>query len=449
MVALALSVCLFGIPSYGQDGDLMIDISGDHRQLFEYLANPFRPGRVSDEAQISMRTRVDVRLRKGALELGVELNDARVYGTADPRNVTAAMVNAVEPLQYFVRYHFSGPKRGGRSGHVQAGRFTYDLGSRRIIGRQKYRNSINSFMGVAAKFETRAGSQVDAFWLYPSRIQPADQAGLTSNRVSHDEFDPDLRFAGVFLGTDQLVQDVTLRSYFVDLREQDDSGEQETRDRRLHTVGLQAQRRRKAGALDFDLEGAWQWGRARATASPLDLTDLSVRAWFLHAEVGYSVPGDHDGTFNLALTYDFASGDKDPADGRFNRYDPLFGPIRGDVGPTGLFTLVHRNNISAPGVRALWSPKADISVMAHWQAIWLDSATDVFGRLGVRDTSGASGSFTGHQVQMKAKAPIIKNRLNFEVGAVRYLNGRFFKEAPNAARQGSPFFLYSMATLPF
>lgn len=446
-IPVVMSVLAFPAYALPSDGDGGLSFEGSHRHLIEYIDNQFRPGRSGDDFLWSLRTSLKMTYRTGGLQLGAELNDTRAYGISDSRNVRTASVNAVEPLQYYLKYNVKGLFSEGDKAYIQAGRLTYDLGSRRVIGRQRYRNSINSFMGAKALWQQPNFGRVEAFYLYPSRIKPNDSDGLNDNDIEHDNFSNDQRIAGIFIEPKNIIPAAVSRLYFVDLSEKDNPDKLATRNRQLKTVGMQLQRKRSADAFDFDIEGAYQWGSQRQSSSPLDTNDLSVKSGFLHAEAGYSFGGN--GQWNIAATYDYASGDKDPNDGKSQRYDPLFGPIRGDLGPTGLFTLIHRSNISAPGVRFIAKPGKGINLTLHWQAVWLDSTTDQFSRTGVRDTTGQAGKFAGHQMQLRMRMPLIKDQLKFELGAVFFRNGKFFKNAASASGNGNPFFTYSMLTFNF
>lgn len=449
-VAGAIGLCLFGTNAVmAQDSgsdDLSVTWSGTHRTFYEYLDNPFRPGRTEKEGMFSLRTNLVAKIEKGGFEVVAELNDTRAYGADDTRNLTTAIVNALEPVQYFVRYRFKDAFGAGSNTAIQAGRFTYDMGSRRVIGRQRHRNSMNSFVGAKVTWKSAAGNSLDAFWLLPSRLQPRDSVSLDGNKVKHDQFDTDLRLSGVFFHSPKVIEGSIFRSYAVWLKQKDDPAELETTNRRLFTIGAQLQKKRSANSFDYDIEGAVQRGKSRASSNPLDVQDQKVRAGFLHAAVGYSLAKETG--LNVAATYDIATGDKDPNDNRNQRYDPIFGPIRGDLGPTGLFALVHRSNISAPGLRLTWKPKGTWDLIFHWQAVWLQSATDQFARTRVRDASGASGTFAGHQLRLRSRIPV-KKGVKLELGAVSFQNGEFFDNAPNATGNGNPLFGYAMVTLSF
>jgi hypothetical protein len=64
--------------------------------------------------------------------------------------------------------------------------------------------------------------------------------------------------------------------------------------------------------------------------------------------------------------------------------------------------------------------------------MWLDSATDGFATTGVRDASGRSGKFVGHQVEGRIRYWLIPSRLRFEYDGLLLAKGRFLRDAPNA-----------------
>jgi hypothetical protein len=64
--------------------------------------------------------------------------------------------------------------------------------------------------------------------------------------------------------------------------------------------------------------------------------------------------------------------------------------------------------------------------------MWLDSATDGFATTGVRDASGQSGKFAGHQVEGRIRYWLIPARLRFEYDGLLLAKGRFLRDAPNA-----------------
>ena len=130
-------------------------------------------------------------------------------------------------------------------------------------------------------------------------------------------------------------------------------------------------------------------------------------------------------------------------------FDPYFGPIKGDLGPTGQFTLIHRNNLVAPGVKVSYAKGNTFNVFLHWQAVWLDEPTDSFGRIGIREITGGFGDFAGHQIHLGLRVPLPQLSSKLEFGSVYFDNGEFFRNAPNATGNGNPFYFFKTLSYAF
>ena len=178
------------------------------------------------------------------------------------------------------------------------------------------------------------------------------------------------------------------------------------------------------------MEGGWQTGETRNSTSAADLRDLDVDAQYLHLEVGKTF--DAAWSPRVSLEYDFASGDESATDGDYNRFDGLFGPRRPDFGPPGAYGPLGRSNLNSPGVRLEVAPNKRWDAMAFYRALYLDEATDSFANTGVRDATGRSGDFAGHQFEARARYWIVPKSTRLEFGVAKLFNGEFLDDAPNA-----------------
>jgi hypothetical protein len=158
-----------------------------------------------------------------------------------------------------------------------------------------------------------------------------------------------------------------------------------------------------------------------------------VSAWFVHGDAGYTFPTGWKP--RLAVEYDRASGDR-PGN-RYGRFDTLFGMRRADLAPSGLYNAVGRANISAAGVRLEVTPSKRIDGFVSYHALWLAERRDSFSTTGVRDATGRSGSFAGHQLDARLRWWIRPARLRFEADGIVLAKGRFLEEAPNAPSGGT------------
>lgn len=67
--------------------------------------------------------------------------------------------------------------------------------------------------------------------------------------------------------------------------------------------------------------------------------------------------------------------------------------------------------------------------------------TDSFATTSVRDVTGRSGRFAGHQVDGRVRYWVVPGFLRSEVNALWLAKGRFLKSAPNAPRVGDTGYL--------
>ena len=67
-----------------------------------------------------------------------------------------------------------------------------------------------------------------------------------------------------------------------------------------------------------------------------------------------------------------------------------------------------------------------------YRAMWLAAEVDAFSTTGVRDASGRSGDFAGHQVEARLRYWIVPARLRFEFDGLLLRKGQFLRDAPNA-----------------
>jgi hypothetical protein len=149
----------------------------------------------------------------------------------------------------------------------------------------------------------------------------------------------------------------------------------------------------------------------------------------------------------LSVEYDRASGD---GPGRtFGRFDTLFGMRRADLAPSGIYNSIGRANISTPGVRIEAAPGKRLDMFAVYRAMWLADPTDAFSTTGVRDPSGRSGSFAGHQIEGRIRYWLVPGFLRGEINAIWLGKGRFLRTAPNAPQTGDARYLSTVLMATF
>ena len=211
-----------------------------------------------------------------------------------------------------------------------------------------------------------------------------------------------------------------------------------TADRQLITAGLRMRRAPTGSSLDLETEFALQFGERRPDSSTNEAPLLDVFAWTAHMSVRYrpaTLPRWHG-----EVGVNAASGDRNPDDDDFGRFDNLFGPRRGDWGPTGIFGPLGRANIWAPYLRVDGSTGDRWSYLVRHQFTWLDRSRDTFASTGVVDPDGASGLYAGQQIEARTRCWLVRDRARVEFGLAQLWAGEFLREAPNSPAHGNPLY---------
>ena len=416
-----------------------LDVGGSVRLRYEYLDNTFRVLDPGPDGYLVSRTRLHARMRGERYYGGFEFQDSRGWLDAPLTPVGTDDVNVLEPLEVYVGYRHG-------AFDVRAGRLTMDIGSRRLISRNRYRNTTNIFTGVNVRWMPADGPGVEAFATMPAERLPnaLDSAALRGNDPELDQETADEIFWGVYLTKLDLPAGFVAEAYLYGLDENDRPGVP-TRNRDFLTAGIRLLR--SGDGREFELETALQHGESRATPAAGDVTDLDNRAFFLHAELEQELPAKFDAS--LILRFDYATGDEDPADGRFGRFDSLFGDRSWEFGPTGIYGALHRMNLVSPGIALRMRPTPSVDLRLDYRAAWLESDRDLMPTAGLRDPDGASGSFIGHQLDGRWNWQALPGNLAVALGVAYLRKGEFLKTAPNAPPPDDTVYAYLATTLTF
>ncbi|WP_225205188.1 alginate export family protein [Novosphingobium huizhouense] len=426
-----------------------LQITASLRTRVDAIDNQFRASGPDGDSMLSLRTDVVAEYDAGRVRLGGEVQDSRAYFQRSNSTAGTAEVNAFEPVQAFIRLELGDSGKGafgkgakGAHGLVTLGRFTMDLGGRRLVARNRFRNTTNAFTGVQADWTTANGVRAIGFWTMPQVRLPDAAADIADNKVELDRETIDQQFFGGDVTVPKVLGG-TLEFYALRLVEHD-RPDWATRDRRLWTLGARAFAKPAEGKGDHDVEVAWQSGTARKSAAAADTSDLAVSAWLVHAEAGYTFAGGW--TPRLSALFDAASGDSGRA-GHFRRFDTLFGARRADFGPTSLFGPLQRANLVSPGLRVEAVPGKRLDLMATARLAWAENVRDTFAATGVRDAGGASGRFAGTQLEARLRYWIVPGLLQSDMGVATLLKGRLLRDAPNGRANGDTHYGYWDLTL--
>lgn len=400
-------------------------ISGTTRFRIEAIDGQARTGFNESDRLVNLRTTLLGEYREGPVRFAAELWDSRVYGGNAGSPVTANEVNAVELVQAFAEVRGNGLFGAGSTGSLQLGRFTLNLGSRRLVAADDYRNTTNGYTGVRTDLGWSGGWRATLIYTLPQQRRPDDPARVRRNAVALDREGFDLVLWGGMASKSRAIGPVTAELSFFHFGEHDRPG-RPTRDRALDTVALRLITDPAPGRLDVEVEGALQTGQVSASLSAA-APRQPVRAWFLHADAGITLAGGWKP--RVAIEYDHASGDG--SGGTYGRFDTLFGMRRADLAPSGIYAAFGRTNVISPGLRVEAAPDARTDLMMTLRPLWLAAREDSFSTTGVRDPSGRSGSYAGTQIDARLRHRLTRG-LRLEVDTVLLAKGRFLREAPNA-----------------
>jgi hypothetical protein len=162
-----------------------IVVSFQQRSRFEKQTHPFRLNALGATRILAFRTRLQVYVRRLAGPVGVfvELQDSRSTGSDEPLVVLARHVNHLDIKQVLLRLGSTEVLGSSLSGGLQVGRFTLDLGRRRLSARNRMRNTTNAFDGVSGWLRAEDGSSLQAFLTQPLRLDPYELDRSESRRV--------------------------------------------------------------------------------------------------------------------------------------------------------------------------------------------------------------------------------------------------------------------------
>lgn len=418
-------------------------IEASIRARYEVLDGQPRAGFRSEDRQLALRSTLLAEYRQGPFRVGGEIYDSRVYLERTGSPLGTGEVNAFELVQGYVAGDFGDALGPGTALQVQVGRMSFNLGSRRLVAADDFRNTTNGYTGLRTDLRARDGTTATLIYTLPQYRLPDDLPSLRENEAAWDRESLDLRLWGGLVTRPATLAGAALELGYFRLQERDGAG-RPTRDRDLHTVSARMIRDAKPGRWDFEIEGIYQFGGISASQAE-GAPRQPVEAWFVHVDAGYSFPGP--ARLRVSLEFDQASGD---GPGRtFRRFDTLFGMRRADLAPAGIYSAIGRTNILTPGLRIEAAPGKRFDAFAVYRAMWLADRTDAFSTTGVRDPTGQSGRFAGHQVEARMRYWLVPGLLRAEVNGVWLAKGRFLNSAPNAPRTGDTHYLTTSAMITF
>lgn len=420
-----------------------LTIYGHQRTRYESLDENFRAGRSGSNQGFFLRTALFASVERDWLEVAAEFLDSRAADFPVDAPLNTTLVNSAELLQGYVGANLDDVIEKGDELRLQLGRHTMNVGSRRLVARNRFRNTINAFGGFNAQYKT-GDFNARAFYVIPTQRLVNDSPSLRDNEVRFDEERTQVRFFGLHVEQKNLFGSTSGEAYFLGINEEDGQSLR-TRDRELYTVGTRLLKKKKKAETDYEVEAIYQFGNSRASGS--STTNLDHEAFFIHGKVGHTI--DTTWTPRLIAQFDWASGDNDPNDGDNQRFDTLFGARRWEYGPTGILGLFARSNIISPGYRVEFKPADEVVVMAAHRYWYLASNQDAWTASGLRDATGAAGDYIGNMAEVRVRWEAVPGNVRIETGYAHLFAGSFVSDAPNRTTQGDVSYGYVHYVLTF
>lgn len=409
-------------------------VSGTHRTRMESLSNNVRLGTSKNDEILTFQTFLNTRYDKDGFGVQVELIDVR-QALADVDSILdSTTINTLDIQQANVSYRFGASDNSS----VKVGRFSADYGSRRFIARHRFGNAPNAFDGVEFQQRGASGYDLRLMATQPVRRLPNSRADILDNERESDRSRSGVKFYAAYLTLPELREDISLDLFAFALREKDSSSVN-TRNRNHETVGFRLQRAPALEQTNFEIESAYQNGTRRGSTSVFDRIDLDHEAFYQYLMFGYSLPGLS--RTRVMLEYSYASGDKNPFDTNSEAFDSLFGVTTFEFGPTGIYGVIDRHNISSPGVRVVTYPKTGVELMLSYRHFWLAQARDSLGRTGRQDATGRTDEYMGQHLEARVRWDVMPGNVRIETGGA-------WLHTENLADENT-LFAYAAATFSF
>lgn len=415
-----------------------LSLSGTHRIRFESLDNQYRSVRDGGDQVLLFRTLLLAEVKLEQFRIGVEFEDSRAELADSGTPLSTSDINPLELLQAFVEVPMNDLFVSGSNSTLRGGRMTMDLGSRRLLARNRFRNTLNAFTGVDWQWTSPGNSQLRMFYTLP--VQRRVSGNILDNDSRFDKERDDVSFWGIYYSPAAMPWGDKGEVFLFGLNE-DDTADLNSADRDIYTAGFRLYRPAAKAKFDYQVESAFQFGDSHASTTAA--AELDHVAHFQHVEVGYSF--DAAWSPRLQLQYDYASGDDDAGDGDNNRFDTLFGARRFDFGPTSIYGPFARANLSSPGARLTLTPRPQLNVFTAVRGFWLAADEDVWTTARIGNTAGRSDHLIGAQVEFRLQWDVVPNNVQLEAGAAHIFAGALMDNA----RKNDATYVYTQLLLSF
>ena len=430
-----------------------LDVGLEQRTRYEYRENDYRlrptgatsgtDYRADPDNLWLLRTRAYLGVHDilDPLRFVVEFQDSRSYNGLYEKNVSDT--NEFELIQGYAELYFKDLLGHNRPLSVRAGRQSLELLDRRLIGNNQFRNTTNNFEG----FRVRFGKQQNDWDLDTFAFQPIERLKYNFDRPDEHTW----IYGGVFSWR-KWSDYVTIQPYFIGRKVNGDPynplNKTAITDKDIYAPGVRAYGVLGDSGFDFDADINKQFGRSGTINKDTGKQVMQQHDALGYAlELGYSF--DHDWKPRASVFYGYGSGDRNPKDNLNQRFDSFYGFNQ----PWSRNDYFSWDNIHAPKARLEFTPHKDVRIDTGYNAYWLASPSDSWNRAGLRDKDGKSGSFLGHEFDIRMRHKI-NPFVDWSLSYARFEPGDFTRSQNDSAKgpftdQASNFFYFEVTLNAF
>lgn len=383
------------------------------------------------ETPVLFRTRGFLRLEFDWFRLQTEIQDSRrtpIATGADTRDF-----NYFEPIQAYAELHFKNLFCYNRPLTVRGGRYSLELGDRRLVALNEWRNTTNTFQGgwiligkkennwdinlIGAQPLIREIEKID---------QPIGQQWFYGGQLTVRQWSDWIIFQPFYFGLNQDGQAARLDWYPTS-----DAGARTFRN--IHTVGGRVYALLGKTGFDYDFSYIKQFGTDQLANNGVERTQ---DAYASTVEVGYNfkIPWKP----RLAGLYAIASGDANRTDNVQNRFERLYGFAR----PWSANDYFQYENIETPKILIDFEPIEKLKIDTSYIWYWVASPTDRWNNANILNTATAAGNANtdtklGEEFNIRIRYPFPHLKVN--VGYAYFKAGNYVEKFK---RPGDSHFAY-------
>jgi hypothetical protein len=288
---------------------------------------------------------------------------------------------------------------------LRGGRQELIFGSQRLVGPGDFSQVPRAFEGGAAIGQV-AGWTITPFWT----------ESVVIDKYRFNKSTPDLKFYGAFASGRLPVVPVSLDLYWLDANNKDASFNGTTGRERRHTLGGRVYGKIGATGLDFEVEGAAQFGTIGRD---------DIAASMFTTVLGYTLPVERLSP-RVYVEFDYASGDDRPG-GRVNTFNQLYPNAHSFL---GYIDYIGRQNIMSPSAGISLSPLQDLTLSVQQYFFWRASDRDaLYNKSGgvLRPGTTTTASYVGAETDLYATYNLTRHLLGY-AGYSHFFAGEFIRK---------------------